>query len=506
MRRRSLYGAVLLLGAGLLGRAGPAQGQRGEPPAPPDVAPSAPPARSSASSLSVEVIVPEAVTPGQPAAYEILIRNPGSTPVAAVRVEQGLPAGDRVVLTEPRADAQADRVTWNLGGVEAGGERRLKLSVQLGENGELPPPAVSFAPVATHQARIDRSPLVVSVTGPDTVRPGDKLRFQIRVANNGAAPVQNVQVRDQLPEGLHLPQGTFVEADVSTLQPGEAKTLPLEVTAAKAGRWVNEVTALADGGLKAQARVGVTVAEAALALRLIGPRQAEPGDIDLTLEVANLGSTPATGVRLTQSVPDGLDAVAASTGGALDPVNRVVVWSLDTLGPGQKHLIGLRVRARAPGDWALAAQAVGDRLGEAKSDLALHVEATPALRLELAAHEEIVAVDTETTYEIHAANQGGASAANVRLTVSLPEGLTLAHAEGPTAARTSPQGVTFDPLPQLRPRADAVYRVRLRGQRPGDWRIRIGLGADGARGPLLEEVGVRVTNGPAPGGSAPGLR
>jgi uncharacterized repeat protein (TIGR01451 family) len=452
------------------------------------------------------VIIPDVITPGQTVDYEILVRNPGSTPVAAVRVEQGLPTGMRVMRTEPRAEAQAGRVTWNLGSVEPGGELRLKLAVQPGEGGELPEPVVSFAPAAIHQARIDRSPLAVSVTAPGTVRPGDKLKLQIRVANNGAAPVQNVLVRDQLPDGLHLSQGTFVEADVGTLQPGEAKTLPLEVTAVRAGRWVNEVTALADGGQKAQARVNVTVAEAALAVRLLGPRQAAPGDIELTLEVANPGPTPATGVRLTQSVPDGLDAVAASTGGALDPVNSVVVWSLGTLGPGQKHLIGLRVRARAPGDWALAAQAVGDRLGEAKADLNLRVEATPLLRLELAAHEDTLAADAETTYEIHAANQGGAAAANVRLTVSLPEGLTLARAEGPTATRTSPLGVTFDPLPQLRPRADAVYRVRLRGRTPGDWRIHIELGTDGARGPLLEEVGVRVTNGPVPGGLATGFR
>jgi uncharacterized repeat protein (TIGR01451 family) len=530
VRRRSLFGVVLLVGAGLLGKAGPAQGQKGEPPVPPDVTPSAPPTRSSATSLSVEMIAPEAVTPGQSAPYEMVIRNPGSTPAAAVRVEQGLPAGSLVAWTEPRAETLADRVTWNLGSVEGGGERRLKIAVQFGEIRDLPAPVVCFAPPARQRSRIDRPVLSVAVAAPDTVRNGDKLKFQIQVANNGVAPIQHVVVRDQLPDGLHFPDGTFIEADIGTLQPGEFKTVPLEVIAARSGRWVNEVSALADGGLKAQTRVDVTVADAApsarpedrapqsiharsvtpaesaLAVRLIGPRRTVPGDIDLTLEVANPGTTPDTGVRLMQAVPEGLDVLAASTGGSLDVANRVVVWSLGTLGAGQKHLIALRVRARAPGDWTLSAQAVGDHLGEAKADLGLHVEAAPALRLELAAHDETLTTDAEATYEFHVVNQGSTPVTNARLTVSLPEGLTPEHAEGPTPARQSRAVVTFDPLPQLRPRADAVYRVRLRGRRPGDWRVRIELGADGARAPLLEEVGVRVTDGPGPGEPAAGAR
>jgi uncharacterized repeat protein (TIGR01451 family) len=395
-------------------------------------------------------------------------------------------------------EPQNNRLTWDLGSLEAGSERRLKAELQSGDSGDLPPPTVSFAPAAAHRARSARPPLDVAVTGPDTVRRGDKVKFQIQIANKGAAPIPHVLVRDQLPDGLQFSQGSFVEAEIGTLQAGEAKTVPLEVTAAQPGRWVNEVSALADGDVKAQARVNVTVVEPALALRLLGPRQAVPGDIDLTLEVANPGTTPATGVRLTQLVPNGLDVLAASTGGSLDTSNRTVAWSLGSLEAGQKHLIALKLRARVPGDWTLAAQVVGDNLGEVKATLAMRIEAVPALAVELAAHDNNLAAGAETTYEIHAANHGSAAAQNVRLVMRVAEGLVLAHAEGPSAVRQSPQGLTFDPLPRLAPRADAVYRVRLRGQNPGDWRLQIELSADGVSRPLLEEVGVRVTGGLGP--------
>jgi uncharacterized repeat protein (TIGR01451 family) len=445
--------------------------------------------------LSVEVIAPEAIAPGQPLPYEIVVRNPGSTAATAVRVEQVLPEGTRLVSSEPKAQSQADRLAWSLGTVEAGGERHLKAELQPGENQDLPPPTVSFAPVAAHRTRASRPPFDVAVTGPDRAQPGEKLRFQIQIANNGGTPIEHVLVRDLLPEGLQSTLGSFVEADIGTLQAGESKTVPLEVTVAKPGTWVNEVSALADGDLKAQAKTTVTVAEPALGLRLLGPRKAAPGDIDLSLEVSNPAPTPATGVRLSQSVPNGLDVVGASGAGYFDSVDRTVAWSLGTLEAGQKQTITLRVRAKTRGDWTLAAQVVGDHIGEAKATLEMRVEVAPVLHIELAAHENTLAADAEATYEVHAANQGSAAVQNIRLAVRLPEGLTLVRADGPSAVRSAPQGVTFDPLPKLAARADAVYRIRLRGQQTGDWRWKLELSADGVPGPLREEVAVRVTAG-----------
>jgi uncharacterized repeat protein (TIGR01451 family) len=476
----------------LFGSAEPAQGQSGGPPSPPVPTVSA---ASQGAALAVEVVAAEAITPGQPLAYEIVVRNPGSAAATAVRVEQGLPTGSRVVLSEPKAETQADRLAWSLGTVEAGSERRLKAEVRLGEIAELPPPTVSFAPAVAHRTRVVRPMFDVTVAGPEQAHTGEKVKYQIRIANNGTESVQHVLVRDQLPEGLQHPVGSFVEAEIGTLQAGETKTIPLEVTVVKPGSWVNEVSAQADGDLKAQARTTVAVVEPTLGLRLLGPRQATPGDIDLNLEVTNPATMPATGVRLSQAVPNGLDVVGATGNGFFDQDNRIVTWSLGTLEAGQKLTITLRLRTRSRGDWTLAAQVIGDRLGEAKATLEMRVEVTTALQLELAAHETTLATDAEATYEVHVANSGKTPAENLRLGVRLPEGLALVRADGPSALRQSPQGITFDPLPQLAARADAVYRIRLRGQRPGDWRLQLELSAEGASGPLREEVNVRVTGG-----------
>jgi uncharacterized repeat protein (TIGR01451 family) len=433
-------------------------------------------------------------------AFEIIVRNLGAATATAVRVEQILPAGGRLLHAEPPAEVQKDRAVWNLDRLDAGAERRLKVEIQSGDQGEL-----LLAPTATFTAAPLRTKFVqpsfaLTVTGPQSVPRGSKFTFVMQVANHGSTPLHNVEVSDQLPEGLEFPEGSHIEADVGTLAPGETKTIRLPgVTAARPGRWVNETSAAADGGLQAHGRAVVAVVEPApeLAVRLVGPRQAAPGnDIDVMLEVANTGTSQAAGVRVTQSVPREVDLLDSGKGGTVDSANGTVSWSLPALEAGQKQTFGLKLRGRAPGDWTLGASVTAERAAEAKATFGLRIGVAtppPTLRLELIAHhDEVVLTDGETTYEIHAVNEGNTPGSNVRLTVRLPNGLQAIDAKGPSAGRSAAGGVVFDPL-QLPLRADAVYRVRVRGRQPGDWRCQVELAADGLSRPLVEAVNTRVT-------------
>jgi hypothetical protein len=52
--------------------------------------------------------------------------------------------------------------------------------------------------------------------------------------------------------------------------------------------------------------------------------------------------------------------------------------------------------------------------------------------------------------------------------------------------------VTFDPLAKLATKADAVYRVKVRGVQPGDHRFRVQMTCDQLRQPVLKEEASRV--------------
>ena len=70
-------------------------------------------------------------------------------------------------------------------------------------------------------------------------------------------------LHDHLPEGLRHANGPEVETDMGTLAPGENKTIMLETTAVKAGRFVNQAVASGDDGLQALAQVAVVVTQPA---------------------------------------------------------------------------------------------------------------------------------------------------------------------------------------------------------------------------------------------------
>src|SRR5262249_38332216 len=58
-------------------------------------------AATPASGLTVEKLAPATIPFGQPITYDIIVRNPGTSPVRNVRVEEQLPAGARHLKSEP---------------------------------------------------------------------------------------------------------------------------------------------------------------------------------------------------------------------------------------------------------------------------------------------------------------------------------------------------------------------------------------------------------------------
>jgi uncharacterized repeat protein (TIGR01451 family) len=103
---------------------------------------------------------------------------------------------------------------------------------------------------------------MVALLGPASANRGETVTFQIQLANDGTAPIRHIVLRDQLPAGLMYLRGYVVEADVGDLAPGQSRTVRLEATAAQVGRFVNEVLATADGGVRATSRCAVEIVAA----------------------------------------------------------------------------------------------------------------------------------------------------------------------------------------------------------------------------------------------------
>jgi uncharacterized repeat protein (TIGR01451 family) len=212
------------------------------------------------AQVAVEVVGPATVVLGQPLHYEIVVRNTGGAPAGRVQVEDALPPGARLLLADPPTEERAGTLSWELGTLEAGGERRLKVDLQHVGMGEVQQaPRVAYTAAASLRTQVVRLPFLIALLGPETAERGATVTFQIQLSNDGNVPVRHIVLRDQLPPGLLYPRGYVIEADVGDLAPGQSRTVRLDATAAQLGRFINEVVATADGGLLVSSRCALEV-------------------------------------------------------------------------------------------------------------------------------------------------------------------------------------------------------------------------------------------------------
>jgi len=213
------------------------------------------------------------------------------------------------------------------------------------------------------------------------------------------------------------------------------------------------------------------------------------------LEVINGPRGPAAnGLKLRQALPEGLELIQATTNGQFEPLNRRVVWQLGTLEPGQMQTVFVKVRCLVPGQWLSRATLTADQMAATTSEHTLAGEGGCLLNLTVQGREEHLEVNGETVYEARVVNPGTKPARNMRLSAWIPEGMAPLKADGPegVGVRIQQQQVVFESVKQLDPKAAVVFRVRVRGQRPGVWRLRVEVLADQMARPIIDELPVSV--------------
>lgn len=445
-------------------------------------------------TLRIEKVGPPTLGVGKRLSYEIVVRNPSAVAVFNVRVEEELPAGAQFVSATPAPETTGKTLVWNLAGLDPGAERRFRIEVQPHGEGELASNTkATFSVSASLRTRITRPRLAVTAAAPSEAVVGQTVTFEIQVTNTGTGPAAHVVVHDHLPAALHYVQGDDIEADLGTIEPGQVKKLTLQATATKGGRVSNEVVVTGEDGLQARTQVSVNILEPALALHKSGPmRRYLNRDAEFDLEASNPGTAAAHHVCVMDVLPPGLEYVSASDNGTYDAPSRVVSWTLDELNPGEHRHLKVRAAARGVGD--LVNRAVASAAGQlmAKSETVVHVQGIAALMLELVDLDDPVEVGTETSYEIRVRNQGTAPSTRLQILATAPDGMIVRGAEGPTPFRIQGQQVIFEPIPTLAPRADARFRVRVVGLKPGDMRFKVQMNADHLKQPVYEEESTQV--------------
>ncbi len=453
------------------------------------------------ASVEIEKQAPEEIQIGKPAVFVVLVKNTGRVPATDVEVIDLVPKGTRLLQTRPAARVQpGGRVVWQLDVLQPGEQRQVQMEVLPLVEGEVGSVAtVRYSAASSARTVATRPELRVQVQAPRKVHIGQEVTLQITITNPGTGPATGVILTEHVPEGLQHPIGNVLEYEVGDLKPKETRQLELTLKAVKPGRLINHLVARGDGQLRDEARNPIEVIAPALQVAVKGPRfRYLEREATYQITISNPGTAPAKEIELAAQIPPGFKFLEANNYGEFDANTRTVYWSLVELPPGQSGTVTLRLRPEESGQRELLVEAKAQHDLIHRVQHRIKVEGVAALRFEVADIDDPVEVGGETFYEITVVNQGTKAATDVQLVALLPEGLQPIGAEGPVRFRIAGRQVLFDRLPRLSPKAQTTYRIRVRGVRAGDHRIRVQMVSAELRAPVVKEESTRVFGDPEP--------
>ncbi|HEV3085469.1 MAG TPA: hypothetical protein VGY66_37295 [Gemmataceae bacterium] len=447
-------------------------------------------------AVSLEWVGPPTAKLGQPVTYQIMVKNICPISVSQVAVRVRIPAGVTVQASEPKALQDAGTLTWDLGTLQPRQERRLDLQLLPDLKGDLACEAlVSFAGTSTARIRVREPKLALKAANPDKVLLGDTATISLNVSNPGDGTAEHVKIHATLSDGLEHTRGKNIEFDLGNLGPTETRGVQLVCVTRSAGPQTCEAIASADNNLLAQASAKVDVILPKLDIIAKGPKlRYLDRHAVYTFNVSNPGSAPASNVTVSDVIPDGFKFVSASDGGRHDFATRTVSWFIGDLTPGQSREVSMEAVAIATGMQKHVATVVATRGLKNDTEVQTRVEGLSALLMELVDLDDPVEVGADTAYEIRVTNTGTKTETNLQLICTIPEKMEFRGAKGAADCRFRVQDkeIVFEALPKLAPRADAIYRVNVRGVAPGDLRFRARITADGLTEPVLKEESTKV--------------
>jgi uncharacterized repeat protein (TIGR01451 family) len=272
--------------------------------------------------------------------------------------------------------------------------------------------------------------LRISTLGnPDPVTPGTPLTYTIKYTNTSTfVAAQGVIITETYP-----PSTTTTYSNVwsiPSLAAGASGTITVGVNVAKPMPVGSMLTNTVQIGALRTATVSGTAmtrvnAEPSLGLNVSGPSTVRPGDqFDYSITYFNVGTAPASGLRITETYPSQVTFVSADPlplGGTNN------VWVTDTLDVGAARSIVVTVRVNSP-----VASGTMTNTVVLDSNESLPLTATkqtqvaaPTLQLTKSANPVGPVANSLLTYTLLYTNSGSSYASNVVITDALPSNTTF---------------------------------------------------------------------------------
>ena len=264
--------------------------------------------------------------------------------------------------------------------------------------------------------------VVIHKRAPAEVKVGKAATFVIQVRNVGTAEALGVQVHDRIPSGMQLidatpapqMQGDSLVWQLGSMPVGDERAITMQLIPREEG----ELGSVARVTFEAAASVRTRSTRPQLKIVQQAPQKVLIGQqLEIELEISNIGTGEATGVILQEDVPQGLD----------HPRGRQLDNALGSLRPGETRREILRLRAAEPGMIQNVVRLTSEDAEEVSHSVNVEVVA-PVLNVQLNGPSRRF-LERQATYMVNIENRGTAPATNVEVIAYLDRGFTFVSTE-----------------------------------------------------------------------------
>lgn len=432
---------------------------------------------------------------GQECEIELVVRNTSQTVVRSVMVEAAIPANVEVADARPAAAEGSETPTWTFGELQPGQSRSVLLKlVPTNREDVLLDAFVRLTGSTSSRFSVQEPMIGVAVSGPEKVEIGQQVGYIVRVSNPGTGLANNVVIQAAVPEGLEHRNGSLLNIEIGTLNPGESRQARLSLTAVQGGTQQLAVRVLADGGLSEQTTTSIEIAEPQLAITLAGPDEPHAGRSEnYTLTVSNGGNVQSTNVRAKYIIPHGFTFVSADRGGKFVESDNAVEWFVGTLQPNDSSDFEILMKADEIGEVTHKAGVISEHGQVTTCELVSNVTGTAALDIKIASDHRECRIGEEIQWEVQVRNTGAREASNVGVSCELPAGFELIAAEGPTKYIAENGVLVFRSIPVIDAAADTKIMIRGRCLREGNLRLRMRVASESISEVLIGEGSTSVS-------------
>jgi len=350
-------------------------------------------------------------------------------------------------------------------------------------------PAGNTSEFARNLDTLDTPDLSVSIQAtPAQISVGDTVTYQITVTNVGQSPAGNVQVTDMLPSGATIissqAQNGSIAVGSSSLVvsfgsvfPGEVRLITIVVgtSSVTSSALTNSVVVSnlngdnnADNNLASVVTPLGPIADLSVQVQGSSPTVAEGQNVTYTVTLTNRGPSDATGVTLTDTLPEGTTIFSAiATQGIPVVIGNVITLSLDNMSanadPVVLTVVVTTTAANFPSLVNSAAVTSASSDLTADNDTASATTQVTNLALVMTGSPDPVRVGDQLTYSVQLTNIGTTTATGIRLVDQLPDGVAFLSALDNQGGTTTLLGGTLtDIVPSLAPGATLNWQIVVR--------------------------------------------